>query len=1286
MEWVGRAARWVRECLAGQAWLEFVRPSIEALPDWALLTGSLAPLVLALLVISPRKRDPGLPAEATLAPVPAERPINARRDFAQAARGVGAPSEARTATDAENRLTGIPSETDRRQGARMFISSTFLDMKADRDALVGATFLALRRKYRERGVEVFDVDLRWGVTETDITMEVCLREVDRCRPYFIGLIGQRYGTRLRDDAISPDLLRSYPVLRDAAGKSLTEIEILQGVLSQPEAARRALFFERNPAWLQTLPPDERAKFEEGGEEARASLEQLKRSIVMSGAAVASYDGPGDIDAKASAAITGLLDQEFPDEQPQDEFAQSHRLHAAYARDRLGFHVGGESYLRMLDNWREGHAGLPALITGPSGAGKSTLIANWLQSLAARDKSAILFAHYLGASPDSADPVAIMGRIWRHLDRATGETIDAPDADASLIEFAVAFSERLARANVVARARSSTIVIALDGLDKLSSGRDLRWWPPLHWSSIKLLTSSLDGEACAAARERGWQELEVRPLSASQQEDYIAHLLKGWGKSDLPPARKRAILNHPLAGLPLFLKTVLEELRVSAIEAVLDQRLAYYLEARDAGDLFSRVLIRLENEHPGLTTDALGLIGSSRAGLEEAELIALTKATPLAWAKLRNSLGDNLRDQMGRVAFAHDYLLRAVERRYLGDVDTARRFHLRIAERFEGVGRGARRADELPYQLQAAGAWNELKLLLTNLDDFPYLLERGEVVLLGYWRALGERGEDLATPIVDQLSAHAPQDWSSELIVRSAAIASFLRFAGAPFDLQIKLQRMRLEASEQVLSERHELTIEAASALGDTLRDAGKFNESEPVLRRALALSRQVAGAGSLMYARIANNLGALLAQLGRTEEAEALYLEALAIEEKAPGPPSVRLAIRLNNLALVMMGRRQFAEAARLLTRAAAIDESAIGAHPEAAARLNNLALVYAEANEPDRAEPIYRRVIAILEDALGKDHPKLATALNNLAVLHHKRGDTAAAEPLYRRVIELQSRALAEESAEVGVALSNLGALLMDAKRLEEAVPMLRRSLDIVRARLGDTHPTTAVRLNALAKAIGHTGQLHEAEVLSRAAVSIDEAGADTHALARDLSTLVGLLRAQNRWSECERLWRQLLDLKEQIFGASHPSIVEALNGLGETLRRLGRAREAEAPGRRALAILDASQAPGLEDLAGALRNIAKAMQAGERFGESEVFCRRLAEIEEQRLGPNASTFGTTLNDLAIALLMLERLEEAEVVAERALKVLIGSLPPGDREIVNTSQGLATIKAMRQVQRERKS
>ena len=87
---------------------------------------------------------------------------------------------------------------------RLFVSSTFSDFIAEREALQNKVFPELEKYCAERGARFQPVDLRWGVSEEasldQQTMNICLEELRRCqettpRPNFLILLGQRYGWR-----------------------------------------------------------------------------------------------------------------------------------------------------------------------------------------------------------------------------------------------------------------------------------------------------------------------------------------------------------------------------------------------------------------------------------------------------------------------------------------------------------------------------------------------------------------------------------------------------------------------------------------------------------------------------------------------------------------------------------------------------------------------------------------------------------------------------------------------------------------------------------------------------------------------------------------------------------------------------------------------------------------------------------------------------------------------------------------------------------------------------------
>jgi nephrocystin-3 len=113
---------------------------------------------------------------------------------------------------------------------RVFVSSTFRDMMGERDELMTHAWPELRRFCRERQVELVEVDLRWGIAEEQSTrketLKLCLDEIRSCRPFFIGLLGERYGWVPGDDAFTADLREEQPWLENLRDRSVTELEIL----------------------------------------------------------------------------------------------------------------------------------------------------------------------------------------------------------------------------------------------------------------------------------------------------------------------------------------------------------------------------------------------------------------------------------------------------------------------------------------------------------------------------------------------------------------------------------------------------------------------------------------------------------------------------------------------------------------------------------------------------------------------------------------------------------------------------------------------------------------------------------------------------------------------------------------------------------------------------------------------------------------------------------------------------------------------------------------------------
>jgi len=96
---------------------------------------------------------------------------------------------------------------------RVFVSSTFTDLKHERDALQQKVFPELEQLCASRRFQFQAIDLRWGVpTEASLdhrTMRICFEELRRAQeispqPNFLVLLGNRYGWRPLPEEVLPD--------------------------------------------------------------------------------------------------------------------------------------------------------------------------------------------------------------------------------------------------------------------------------------------------------------------------------------------------------------------------------------------------------------------------------------------------------------------------------------------------------------------------------------------------------------------------------------------------------------------------------------------------------------------------------------------------------------------------------------------------------------------------------------------------------------------------------------------------------------------------------------------------------------------------------------------------------------------------------------------------------------------------------------------------------------------------------------------------------------------------
>ncbi|XP_044076665.1 telomerase protein component 1 isoform X2 [Siniperca chuatsi] len=190
------------------------------------------------------------------------------------------PPEGAKGPQTTNNVVPIPASPNLRwRGIRVFISSTFRDMHAERDILVWSVFPELRRRAASHCLYLQEVELRWGVTEEESgrATELCLSEVCRSQ-MMVGILGERYGL-VPPKPVLPDLPQYSWLASAPAGLSITEMEIRQFQALYPDTAHQRMFcYFRDPNITKSVPVAWRSDFVPESKEAESKMASLKRRI------------------------------------------------------------------------------------------------------------------------------------------------------------------------------------------------------------------------------------------------------------------------------------------------------------------------------------------------------------------------------------------------------------------------------------------------------------------------------------------------------------------------------------------------------------------------------------------------------------------------------------------------------------------------------------------------------------------------------------------------------------------------------------------------------------------------------------------------------------------------------------------------------------------------------------------------------------------------------------------------------------------------------------------------
>ncbi len=367
-------------------------------------------------------------------------------------------------------------------------------------------------------------------------------------------------------------------------------------------------------------------------------------------------------------------------------------------------------------------------------------------------------------------------------------------------------------------------------------------------------------------------------------------------------------------------------------------------------------------------------------------------------------------------------------------------------------------------------------------------------------------------------------------------------------------------------------------------------------RDALGVAEHTFGLNDIAVRNALNNEAVTLVALGQWTETEPLLRRMVAIDEQAHQNKGPELVQSLASLGSILQASHKYEEAEKVLRRAFATEGQTAEQRAFIAPRLWQIKSA-SSAEKYREIEIVMRDEVAKEEQA--KDQGKLALALFQLGDHLEKTGRYAEAEPLLRRSLDIAEKLLPADDPRLTYVFGDLGTLVNNTGRFSEARRLLERAVAIAEKAQDATQ--LPIQLEALAFNLQCVGRYSESEVLARRALKLTES-----AVPRNEADVANVLDASHHYAEAETYQRRVVTLSEQGLGAEDPTLGYVLGRLGNTLVAEHKYQEATALITRSIAICEKGLGPESAALIVPLVDFATMMRDSGRYAEAQAALER--------------------------------------------------------------------------------
>jgi nephrocystin-3 len=1175
--------------------------------------------------------------------------------------------------------------TDNRE-IRVFISSTFKDMEEEREHLIKNIFPKLRSICLKRSVSFTDIDLRWGITEDQAqnggAVAICLEEIDKCRPYFIGLMGERYGWTPQDDnavvRVKENIAKDVQEWCDN-GRSVTEMEMIYGVLQKPEQAPYSYFYfcasslteqKVKRALEKSNNQDSRNGFYDDGQGKQEKLNTLKSQILKDGVGwnASDYTTIEMLGQKIEADLLAVIDSEYPEDQVIDAVSLKRQKHEAFARGRRRGYIPDTDEIVTLVEHTD--IGQPIVITGQTGSGKSALMAvladNWHKS---HPESPVI-AHYAGAGDDSS-VASIIGQILTEINQQYLFEKEIPSEEDKLFQ---ALPEWFASIP-----EDRPLLLLLDGINQYigDTRRFIAMLPEGMGAHVKILISALASNELDYLTARNWYQHTIEPLTDKRQVQLIESYLGSFNKT-LPEELVKQLINSVHSSNPLYLKILLDELRVDASHETLSERISDYLHCGSPKELYQQVIARWKVDYgESLTEQVLGAIWGARFGLSYGELRnIIVDSNQLALSQLLFGMGEHLCDINGLHTFMHDALRQAVGTILIKTDEHQYAIKQKLIKFFQQQDVSSRQIDELPWLYVENKDKQALQAYLMKISVFDEFLWRPnyEVELFYYWREADCDAKKMATEYEAQITLLGIKERSkADKFYRLGVFFDFI----AAYTQALDLHQKALVIRKDCLGKDHLDVATSLNNMAEIYGSQSNYKQSLDLNQKALLIRKASLGELHPDIAESLDNMALDHNGQGNYDVALELSKQALKIRKTCFGENHPHVAASFNNLACIYEDLGNYDKALECNQQSLLISKACLGdSHPDVAVSLNNLAGIYSYKSNYESALEYYEQALLISKSCLGDSHPDVSATLSNMALIYTEQGDYENALDLNRQALKISTVSLGDKHLSVASIISNLGLNYDALGDYENALKLLQQALKIRRTSLGENHPDVATSLSNIATIYSSQEDNNKALKMAEQALEIRRTslGENHPDVATSLSNIAAIYSSQEDNNKALALYQQALKIEQTSFGENHPNVATTTDGIGGIYHDQGNYKEALELSKQALKIRKTCFGENHPDVATSLSNIATIYSCQEDNNKALALYQQALKIRKTSFGENHPHVAMSLSSIADVYTAQEDYDKALEFHQEALEIRRESLELNDPDIAESLTSIAEI------------